>query len=196
MAVLRRSSRLQFRAEAAPWSPATTREIPTTLLFLTGGDTTVRGYSYRQIGTERDDGAIVAGRYLGVGSVEWQRPILWNGKLSDFESAVFVDAGSVADKFGELKAKVGTGVGVRWRSPVGPVQADVAYGVDTKKYRLHLRLGFSVLGTRVADDRDAHPCPRRRSRTRRVLRGAGVGVRDADRPAGRDRRRRLVVVGL
>ena len=32
---------------------------------------------------------------------------------------------------------------VRWLSPVGPVQADVAYGVDTKKYRLHLRLGFS-----------------------------------------------------
>ena len=27
--------------------------------------------------------------------------------------------------------------------PVGPVQADVAYGVDVKKYRLHLRLGFT-----------------------------------------------------
>ncbi|MGJ7483614.1 autotransporter assembly complex protein TamA [Variovorax sp. LT2P21] len=138
-----RSSRLQFRAESGAVVARDNAQIPTTLLFLTGGDTTVRGYSYRQIGAERSDGAIVAGRYLGVGSVEWQRPILWNGKLSDFESAVFVDAGSVADKFGELKAKVGTGVGVRWRSPVGPVQADVAYGVDTKKYRLHLRLGFS-----------------------------------------------------
>ena len=55
----------------------------------------------------------------------------------------FVDAGAVADKPGLLKAKVGLGAGVRWRSPVGPVQADVAYGVDIKKFRLHLRLGFT-----------------------------------------------------
>jgi translocation and assembly module TamA len=49
----------------------------------------------------------------------------------------------VADKPGELKPKVGVGVGARWRSPVGPVQADLAYGVDSKKFRLHLRLGFT-----------------------------------------------------
>ncbi|MGJ7490106.1 autotransporter assembly complex protein TamA [Variovorax sp. ZT4R33] len=138
-----RSSRLQFRAEGGAMVARDNAQIPTTLLFLTGGDTTVRGYSYRQIGTERSDGAIVAGRYLGVASVEWQRPVVWKGKLSEFETATFVDAGSVADKFGALKAKVGVGAGVRWRSPVGPVQADVAYGVDVKQFRLHLRLGFS-----------------------------------------------------
>jgi translocation and assembly module TamA len=49
----------------------------------------------------------------------------------------------VADKPGDLQAKVGVGVGARWRSPVGPVQVDVAYGVDVKKFRLHLRLGFT-----------------------------------------------------
>jgi translocation and assembly module TamA len=138
-----RSSRLQFRAEAGAVIAKDSAQIPSTLMFLTGGDTTVRGYSYRQIGTERADGSIVAGRYLGVASVEWQRPIVWNGKLSDWESAAFVDAGSVADKAGALDAKVGVGVGARWRSPVGPVQADIAYGVDVKKYRLHLRLGFT-----------------------------------------------------
>ena len=39
--------------------------------------------------------------------------------------------------------RVGLGAGVRWRSPVGPVQADLAYGVKTQEVRLHLRLGFS-----------------------------------------------------
>jgi translocation and assembly module TamA len=112
-------------------------------MFLTGGDTTVRGYSYRQIGTVRSDGQIVAGRYLGVMSLEWQRPFVYNDKLTEWESTVFVDAGAVADKPGELKPKVGVGVGARWRSPVGPVQADLAYGVDTKKFRLHFRLGFT-----------------------------------------------------
>ncbi len=138
-----RRSRLQLRAEAGAVAAKDSAQIPATLMFLTGGDTTVRGYSYRQIGTQRADGKIVAGRYLAVASVEWQRPFVWQGKMTDWESTVFVDAGAVADKPGALKAKVGVGVGARWRSPVGPVQADLAYGVDIRKFRLHLRLGFT-----------------------------------------------------
>jgi translocation and assembly module TamA len=138
-----RRSRLQLRIEAGAVAAKDTAQIPSTLMFLTGGDTTVRGYSYKQIGTVRADGQTVAGRYLGVASVEWQRPFVYNNKLTEWESVVFVDAGAVADKPGELKPKVGVGVGARWRSPVGPVQADLAYGVDSKKFRLHLRLGFT-----------------------------------------------------
>ncbi|KQM76017.1 autotransporter assembly complex family protein [Xylophilus sp. Leaf220] len=138
-----RRSRLQLRAEAGAVMTRANAQVPATLMFLTGGDTTVRGYSYRQIGARTEGDQIFAGRYLGVGSVEWQRPVVWNGEMTEFESAVFVDAGAVADRVGDLKAKVGVGTGVRWRSPVGPVQADVAYGVDTKRLRLHLRLGFT-----------------------------------------------------
>lgn len=138
-----RSGRLQFRAEAGAVTARESAQIPSTLMFLTGGDTTVRGYGYRQIGTERSDGQIVAGRYLAVTSVEWQQPFVYRGKPTDWESVVFVDAGAVADRPRELKTKVGVGVGARWRSPVGPVQADLAYGVATRKFRLHLRLGFT-----------------------------------------------------
>ncbi len=138
-----RRSRLQLRAEAGAMAANDSAQIPATLLFLTGCDTTVRGYSYRQIGTQRADGQIVAGRYLGVASVEWQRPFVWKGKMTDWESTVFVDAGAVAEKPGQLKPKVGVGIGARWRSPVGPVQADLAYGLDLKRFRLHLRLGFT-----------------------------------------------------
>ncbi len=138
-----RRGRLQFRAEAGAVIAKDRAQIPSTLMYLTGGDTTVRGYGYRQIGTERADGQIIAGRYLTVLSAEYQRPFVYQGKPTDWESVVFVDAGSVADRPGDLKTKVGVGVGARWRSPVGPVQADVAYGVATKKFRLHLRLGFT-----------------------------------------------------
>ncbi|MBN8752566.1 MULTISPECIES: autotransporter assembly complex protein TamA [Variovorax] len=138
-----RRSRLQLRLEGGAVAAKDSAQIPSTLMFLTGGDTTVRGYSYKQIGTVRPDGTTVAGRYLGVASVEWQRPVVYNNKLTDWESVVFVDAGAVADKPAELKPKVGVGVGARWRSPVGPVQADLAYGVDSKRFRLHFRLGFT-----------------------------------------------------
>lgn len=143
-AAVARQSRIALRAELGAITAKETAQIPSTLRFLTGGDTTVRGYAYQQIGTVDASGATVAGRYLAVASAEWQKPIVWNGQLTAFESAVFVDAGNVADKARELsKPKVGVGAGLRWRSPVGPLQADVAYGVDVKKFRLHLRLGVT-----------------------------------------------------
>jgi translocation and assembly module TamA len=117
--------------------------IPSTQRFLTGGDATVRGYSYNSIGAAEDNGVIVPGRYLAGASVEWQRPILIDGQPSAWESTVFVDVGAVADKPSELKAKVGIGAGVRYRSPVGPLQLDLACGLDKKALRLHLSVGFT-----------------------------------------------------
>ncbi|MEP7367943.1 MAG: BamA/TamA family outer membrane protein, partial [Acidobacteriota bacterium] len=50
--------------------------IPSTLEFLTGGDATVRGYDFRAIGTKDNTGTTVAGRYMGVASVELQHPCI------------------------------------------------------------------------------------------------------------------------
>lgn len=138
-----RSGRLMVRAQAGGVFAQDNATLPSTQLFLTGGDNSVRGYSLHDIGVAQADGQTTAGRYLSVGSVEWQRPITRNGRLTDWESTVFMDAGAVADKPGDLKAKVGVGVGARWKSPVGPLQIDLAYGVATERLRLHLNVGFS-----------------------------------------------------
>ena len=138
-----RAGRLALRAEAGAVIAKADANIPSSQQFLTGGDTTVRGYGYQDIGVPSTSGSITAGRYLGSGSIEWQRPIIVNGRASEWESAVFADAGAVADTVGAMHAKVGVGAGVRWRSPVGPVQMDLAYGLATHKVRLHLSVGFS-----------------------------------------------------
>jgi translocation and assembly module TamA len=111
--------------------------VPTTFLFRTGGDQTVRGYAFQSIGVPQGD-AIVGGRYLVVGSIEttW-----W--LLGDFGAAAFVDAGDAFDDRKLFDAAVGYGVGVRWRSPIGPFRADVAYGERTGEWRLHFSVGFS-----------------------------------------------------
>ncbi|WP_313069832.1 autotransporter assembly complex protein TamA [Melaminivora sp.] len=140
---IRRDSRVSLRAEGGAVLAREAANIPVTQLFLTGGDTTVRGYGYRKIGARTDADTLYGGRYMAVGSVEWQRPIAIRGNRTDFESALFIDAGAVADKPGELRARVGVGGGLRWRSPVGPLQADVAYGLQSRQVRLHLRLGYT-----------------------------------------------------
>ena len=138
-----RAGRVALRAEGGAVLTRNGAELPNTQLFLTGGDNNVRGYAYRSIGNKLQSGATAAGRYLAAGSVEWQRPIVVNNKVTEWESTVFIDAGAVADKPGDLRAKVGVGVGARWKSPVGPLQIDVAYGVAVKKLRLHLSVGFN-----------------------------------------------------
>jgi translocation and assembly module TamA len=111
--------------------------VPSTFLFRAGGDQSVRGYAYQELGVPLGT-AITGGRYLFTASAEydyWFKP--------PYGAAVFVDAGNAADNFADLKPKVGYGVGARWRSPVGPLAVDVAYGKDVHRVRLHFSLGFT-----------------------------------------------------
>ena len=138
----RESGRLAVRAEAGSVISRNTSGLPTTQLFVAGGDNSVRGYAPSSLGVLQSNGAIAAGRYLATGSMEWQRPILWNQQRTDWETAVFVDAGAVSDDLQQMKAKIGYGVGTRWRSPIGPLRMDLAYGQAVQKLRLHLSIGF------------------------------------------------------
>ena len=138
-----RTARIALRAEGGAVLAKDSAVLPSAQLFITGGDTTVRGYGYRKIGARVSGNEVYGGRYLAVGSVEYQRPLVRNGEISAWEHATFIDVGAVADKVGEMTPYWGIGTGLRWRSPVGALQADVAYGAKDQRFRLHLRMGYS-----------------------------------------------------
>ena len=135
--------RLAVRADIGSVVSRDTANLPATQLFWTGGDNSVRGYAPNSIGVTDAFGVTAPGRYLAAGSLEWLRPIRYKEQATDWESAVFVDAGAVANDPGQLKPKVGYGLGARWRSPVGPVRIDLAYAQALHKLRLHLSVGFT-----------------------------------------------------
>ena len=136
--------RIAMRAEGGAVVAANDATMPATLLFRTGGDTTVRGYGLRDIGITLPNGSTGPGHYMAVASAEWQRPILSAGLPTEWESTVFIDAGNVADSATALQRNiaVGVGAGARWKSPIGPLQIDLAYGVKTQQIRLHVNVGF------------------------------------------------------
>jgi translocation and assembly module TamA len=134
--------RLQFRGEFGAVLSRSSAEIPSTQLFRTGGDASVRGYKYLDIGVPLADNLVGPGRLLTVASIEWQRPIQRHGQPTNLEHTLFVDSGAVADRIGELRQHVGIGTGVRWKSPVGPVEGALAYGLKARKLRLHFSAGF------------------------------------------------------
>jgi translocation and assembly module TamA len=84
---------------------------------------------------------VVGGRVLLTGRVEAEHPLL--DRLPALLGAVFVDAGNAADRWTTLHPVLGYGVGVHYRSPVGPLRLDVAYGQDVHQLRLHLSVGVA-----------------------------------------------------
>ena len=128
---------LILRGEAGAVASKEKTGVPSTVLFRAGGDNSVRGYAYQELGRQVGN-ATVGSRYLATASAEydwWFKP--------PYGAAVFIDAGNAADTISQLKPKYGYGVGARWRSPVGPINVDVAYGQAVKKIRLHFSLGFT-----------------------------------------------------
>lgn len=111
--------------------------IPQTLLFRSGGPDSVRGYSHQSLGVNGPS-YVAGGRFMLNGSAEISREIIptWYG-------AVFVDAGDASSQPGSWSAKFGYGVGVRWRSPVGPLKADISYGQQVKRLRLDVSVGVT-----------------------------------------------------
>lgn len=131
---------LILRGELGRVDADTADVVPTRFLFRTGGSTTVRGYDYESLGVKRG-GATVGGRALALGSVEYVHWLQrWGG---NWGIAGFVDVGDAADSFKEMKAAVGVGVGVRWRTVAGPLAVDVAYGEREKQFKVHFSVAIA-----------------------------------------------------
>jgi translocation and assembly module TamA len=129
------------RAEVAQVVAKEQVGVPEKLLFLAGGDESVRGYAYRSLGPQKN-GLTVGGRVLATGSLELAHPIM--PSFPALWGAVFVDAGNAASRWTEYRAVVGYGAGVRWRSPVGPLRVDLARAQETGKWRLHFSVGITL----------------------------------------------------
>jgi translocation and assembly module TamA len=125
------------RAESGAVLAESRAGIVSSFLFRTGGDQTIRGYGFESLGVAQGQ-ATVGGRYMALASVEYTRWV-----TDTLGAAVFIDAGDAFDQASAFDIAVGAGVGVRWRSPIGPFRADVAYGERDEKIRLHFSVGYT-----------------------------------------------------
>ena len=95
-------------------------KLPPDLRFFGGGDRSIRGYSYQTIGPHDANGLVIGGQDLAVVSGEYEYYFTRNWGI-----ATFVDAGDAFTGFGNFRTHIGTGLGLRWRSPVGMVRVDL-----------------------------------------------------------------------
>jgi len=124
-------NRLIARASVGATTVSDYSKLPLSKRFRTGGDRTIRGYSFENVGPE--DG----GKYLTEMSLEYEVPF-----RPSFSWAVFTDIGDAFNDKPDFRNSFG--VGLRWKSPIGPVRVDAGRGLDSPSngnWHLHLSIG-------------------------------------------------------
>lgn len=113
-------------------------DIPVSLRFFSGGDQSIRGYSYESVAPRDSTGDIVGGRYRVEGSMEFDYRFAERWLV-----ATFVDRGGSFDDYSQTEYVTGAGAGIRWLSPIGPLRLDFAWGVsrDDKPFNIHFYMG-------------------------------------------------------
>lgn len=124
------------RAEGGTTWTADFEELPASLRYFAGGDQSVRGYSFEELGPRDASGKVIGGRNLIFGSLEYEHRVVGNWGV-----ALFADTGNAFNNFSE-GLETGVGIGLRWQSPIGMVRVDLASAVSQDNaLRLHFTLG-------------------------------------------------------
>jgi translocation and assembly module TamA len=136
------SGRFKIRGEAGAMVVRDFDALPPDLRFFAGGDRSIRGFDFQEIGETNANGVVIGGKYLAIASAEYEYYF-----TESWGAGVFADAGDAfTDEF-NLNASVG--VGVRWRSPLGPIRIDFGFPVAhalplTNSWRVHVLLGPDI----------------------------------------------------
>lgn len=126
--------------------------LPSNIRLFSGGTNSVRGWNRQELGPKRAildaDGNF--DRYVPIGgranfSFNTEFRFRFDSFIKGFGMAAFLDGGQVWRNFGDIASTsilFGTGAGLRYQSPIGPVRVDVAYKVNPTDKDLQLYQGI------------------------------------------------------
>jgi len=144
-------SRVILRGEIGHTFTNALNDIPPSLRFYAGGDRSIRGYEWREVGprlvrfavdgsgnVRQLDSYALGARNMLTASVELEHYF-----RNDWGMAVFVDGGSAFDATSP-DWHTGVGIGLRWKSPLGPLRLDLARGLNRPDSPFTLGIGLGV----------------------------------------------------
>lgn len=133
-----KTDRLITRGMLGATAVSSIYDLPASHRYFTGGDQTVRGYAFESLGPVNDNGEVIGGRNLVVGSAEYVHRI-----ADRWDVAAFYDFGNAFNSLDTLEIARGAGIGLRWQTPIGAVRFDVASALSEpdRPWRIHLWIG-------------------------------------------------------
>jgi len=117
--------------------------LPVAERFYVGGASTHRGFHERELGPKGADGSALGGTSYLLANVELRAPLL--GAL---EGGAFLDVGNAWDgRIDVTDLRWAVGLGLRFRTPIGPLRLDGGYLLDRREGEdravLHVAIGHA-----------------------------------------------------
>ncbi len=115
-------------------------DIPKSYLFYAGGMYSNRAYGYRKLSSKNDTGESIGSSSILETSVEYRFPIYGEFKGVVFNDNTYIGKREVPDYD---KGYFSAGVGIRYKTPIGPIAVDVGFDManPTEQYALHFHIG-------------------------------------------------------
>jgi translocation and assembly module TamA len=123
-----RRERLILRADLGITHTNDFSDLPPQLRFFAGGSVSNRGYGYQALGPRNAYDRVIGGTRLLVAGATFEHYF-----TPKWGMAVFVDAGNAFDG-SDFHAALGTGLGVRWISPVGMIRVDLGTPINNSRH--------------------------------------------------------------
>jgi outer membrane protein insertion porin family len=127
-------------ATVSQWGSA--NDVPIFERLFLGGSNNLRGFPFREVGPQDEDGEPTGGKSMARMTIEWTFPIVEKARGAIFYDTGFVNTSEWSFGFEHIASDVG--IGIRLDLPIGPIRVDYGWPLQRDGYNGDGRFNFSV----------------------------------------------------
>lgn len=127
-------------ATASQWGAGD--QVPIYERLFLGGSNNLRGFPYREVGPQDENGEPVGGQSMARATFEWTFPIIEKARGALFYDMGFVNSSAWSFGFNHMASDIG--IGIRLDLPIGPLRLDYGYPVMRDGYNGGGHFNFNV----------------------------------------------------
>jgi len=117
-------------------------DVPIFERLYLGGSNNLRGFPFREVGPQDENGEPIGGKTMWRTTIEWTFPIIEKARGAVFYDTGFVNSEEWSFGFNHIASDIG--IGLRLDLPIGPLRLDYGYPVQRDGYHGGGRFNFNV----------------------------------------------------
>src|SRR6266511_3571389 len=127
-------------ATVSQWGNGT--DVPIFERLYRGGSNNLRGFPFREVGPQDENGEPVGGKTMWRTTIEWTFPIIEKARGALFYDTGFVNSDQWSFGFNHIASDIG--IGLRLDLPIGPLRLDYGFPLQRDGYNGGGRFNFNV----------------------------------------------------
>jgi outer membrane protein insertion porin family len=117
-------------------------DVPIFDRLYLGGSNNLRGFPFREVGPQDENGEPIGGKTMWRTTIEWTFPIIEKARGAVFYDTGFVNSEEWSFGFNHIASDIG--IGLRLDLPIGPLRLDYGYPIQRDGYNGGGRFNFNV----------------------------------------------------